>query len=242
MNEQQKKKLRNQLIVALDLDTPEEALAVVDALAGTVERFKIGSRMFTAVGPSILHQLGDRGAKVFLDLKYHDIPSVVGDAVRIVAQEHPSVFLTTVHASGGPAMVAAAAEAATMRTTDKLSVVAVTALTSLSPAETRILGVEANLDDWAAKLAELAIDAGADGIVCSARELEMMRDLFGPAPTIVTPGIRPDPHERQPGDDQARVMSPRAALDAGSSYLVMGRPVYQAEDPLAVVQAIGATL
>lgn len=242
MNEEQAKKLRDQLIVALDVDTPDEALALVDTLSSRVSRFKIGSRMFTAVGPSILDAIGARGAEVFLDLKYHDIPSVVGDAVRIVAAQHHSVFMLTVHASGGPAMVDAAAEAAALRTGSPLEVVAVTALTSLSPAETRILGIDLNLDDWAVKLAELAIDAGADGVVCSAREVARMRELFGPEPTIVTPGIRPDEHDRQPGDDQARTTTPRTALSLGSTYLVMGRPIYQAPDPIEVLDAIAATL
>lgn len=242
MNEEQSKRLRNQLIVALDVDTESEAIDLVDRLDGLVDRFKIGSRMFTAAGPGILHKLADRGAKVFLDLKYHDIPSVVGDAVRIVALHHPSVFLLTVHASGGPAMVAAAAEAVERRVENPLEVVAVTALTSLSPAETRILGIEANLEDWVLKLSELALEAGADGLVCSPNEVANVRSRYGPEPTIVTPGVRPIGHDRQPGDDQARTATPAEAIEMGSSYLVMGRPIYQADDPVAVVEAIGETL
>jgi orotidine-5'-phosphate decarboxylase len=242
MNEEQRQRLRNQLIVALDVDTEKEALDLVDKLDGLVDRFKVGSRMFTALGPSILTKLAKRDARVFLDLKYHDIPSVVGDAVRIVALHHPAVFLLTVHASGGPAMVAAAAEAVERRVENPLEVVAVTALTSLSPAETRILGIESNLDDWVLKLSELALEAGAHGLVCSPNEVEKVRSMYGPEPTIVTPGVRPTDQDRQPGDDQARTATPAEAIEMGSTYLVMGRPIYQADDPVAVVQAIGETL
>ena len=242
MNEEQAAKLREHLIVALDVDTPEQALSLVERLSGHVHKFKIGSRMFTAVGPAILDRIGEMGAEVFLDLKYHDIPSVVGDAVRIVATQHRAVFMLTIHASGGPAMVAAAADAATLRGGAPLEVVAVTALTSLSPSETRILGIDLNLDDWAVKLAELALEGGADGLVCSANEVGRMRARFGGEPTIVTPGIRPDNHERQPGDDQARITTPTTALSLGSSYIVMGRPIYQSPDPVAMLDAIGSTL
>lgn len=242
MNEAQQQTMRDRLIVALDLDSPAEALTIVDALDGLVDRFKIGSRMFTAVGPSILDSLAERGKKVFLDLKYHDIPSVVGDAVRIVAQQHQSVFLATVHAAGGPGMVAAAADAASMRGDGSLEIVAVTALTSLSPSETRILGIDSTLDDWVTKLSELALEAGADGLVCSPREVEHVRRSFGPEPTIVTPGVRPEMSDRLPGDDQARTATPADAIAMGSSFLVMGRPIYLADDPAAVARAIGESL
>lgn len=242
MDERQAKVLKDRLIVALDVDTVDEAVSLVATLRPLVGRFKIGSRMFTAAGPAVLDRLGELGAQVFLDLKYHDIPSVVGDAVRIVASEHPTVFMLTVHASGGPAMVASAAEAAAWRSDGDLHVVAVTALTSLSPAETRILGIDQSLDDWAVKLAELALEAGADGIVCSPRETALMRERFGDEPIIVTPGIRVTVDDRRPGDDQARITTPNDAIAIGSSYLVMGRPVYQAADPVAAVQAIGESL
>ncbi len=240
MNEQQAKNLARHLIVALDVDTPQEAVSLVETLAPTVQYFKVGARMFTAAGPDILTRIGALGAKVFLDLKFHDIPSVVGDAVRIVAERHPAVFMLTVHASGGPAMVASAVEGAAHR--DGLQVIAVTALTSLSPSETRLLGIDLNLDEWALKLGEMAVEAGAHGLVCSAKEVEMMREFLGPQPTIVTPGIRPDTEDRRPGDDQARITTPGQAIASGSTFLVMGRPVYEAPDPLAAVHQIGATL
>ncbi len=242
MDDRQRKLVANKLIVALDVDTIEEALAVVDRVGSLVTRYKIGSRMFTAFGPRILTALEERGKRVFLDLKYHDIPSVVGDAIRIVATEHPVVFLVTVHASGGGAMVSEAVENAALRTGQSLEVVAVTALTSLSPSETRLLGVDLNLETWVVKLGELALDAGAHGLVCSPNEVANIRERFGRDPTIVTPGVRPAASERLAGDDQARTATPAAAIDAGSTYLVMGRPIVLARDPRAVVEAIGESL
>lgn len=240
MNDTQRELVAQKLIVALDVDTIEEAIAIVERVGPLVHRYKIGSRMFTAFGPRILDALAERDKKVFLDLKYHDIPSVIGDAVRIIAERHPSVFLLTVHAAGGPAMVAAAAEAASQR--DSLEVVAVTALTSLSPSETRILGIDMTLEDWVVKLSELALEAGADGLVCSANEVGNVRIRFGNDPTIVTPGVRPENADRIVGDDQARIATPAEAIASGSSYLVMGRPVVLADDPRAVVEAIAESL
>lgn len=242
MNDDQRQQLAQKVIVALDVDTLGRALDMVERVGPLIRRYKIGSRLFTAVGPRILDELAARDKRVFLDLKYHDIPSVVGDAVRIVATQHTAVFLTTVHAVGGPAMVAAAAESAAARRGERLDVVAVTALTSLSPSETRLLGIDMNLDDWVVKLGELAIEAGAHGLVCSPNELANVRDRFGSEPTIVTPGVRPSADERIAGDDQARTATPAEALAAGSSYLVIGRPIVLAEDPEGVVRAIGETL
>lgn len=242
MTREQQETVAKRLIVALDVDTVDEALAIVDRVGPLVQRYKVGSRLFTAVGPRILEELGARGKRVFLDLKYHDIPSVIGDAVRLVASHHPAVFLVTIHAAGGPAMVAAAAEAAATRRGERLEVVAVTALTSLSPSETRILGVDMNLDEWVLKLADLALEAGAHGLVCSPNEVANVREYYGAQPLIVTPGVRPASAERLAGDDQARTATPADALAAGSTYLVMGRPVVRAADPEAVVRAIAESL
>ena len=243
MNELQRTRLREHVIAALDVDTAEQAEALVRQLSPWIDKFKIGSRMFTAEGPSILDRLGALDAKVFLDLKYHDIPSVVGDACRIAAG-HESVFLMTIHAAGGSHMIARAVEGARAGRagqSDPPQVVAVTALTSISAAEMHTLGIGMELVDWAEKLALTAIDAGADGIVCSAAEAERFRGLLGDGPTFVTPGIRPQV-EGQDHGDQVRVMTPKAGLDAGSSYLVIGRPIYKADDPVAAVHAIGASL
>ena len=242
IEDRQRRELARRLIVALDLSTPEEALGVVDDLGTSVERYKIGSRMFTSVGPQIIDALAERGKRVFLDLKYHDIPSVVGSAVGIVARNHPAVFMCTIHASGGAAMVNAAAEAATARRGDSLQVIAVTALTSLSPAETRLLGIDMCLDDWVIKIGQLALEAGAHGLVCSANEVANVREWVGPEPTIVTPGVRLADEGVRVGEDQARIATPRASIAAGSSYLVMGRPIIQADDRRAVIDRIAATL
>ncbi len=239
----QQQRLRDHTIVALDLDEMDDALALASELSGWVDYVKVGSKMFTRYGPKILDELHARGTKVFLDLKFHDIPSVVGKACYEAAQ-HPAVFLLTVHASGGSHMIAEAVDGARRgRPNDPPKVVAVTALTSLSPAEMGTLGINHTLQDWAEKLALLAQDAGADGIVCSAAEVARMRELLGDA-VFVTPGIRPGDGawKGASSDDQTRVMTPSQALDAGSTFLVIGRPLYQAEDPMASAQSIAGTL
>lgn len=231
--------VRKHVIVALDLDDIEEAMDLVDRLGSAVDKFKVGSKMFTRYGPRVLDELGSRGRKVFLDLKFHDIPSVVEGAVAQAA-EHEAVFMLTVHAVGGSQMVASAVAGAKRRREQPPHVVAVTALTSLSPAETRLLGVELSLDEWATKLAELAIEAGADGVVSSANEVRELRRRLGDEVLYVTPGIRPSSWQ-QP-DDQSRVMTPKEALNAGSSFLVIGRPVYRADDPLDAIESIAEGL
>jgi len=236
MNPDQAARLRRHTIVALDLDTQEQALELVDALFPIVDKFKIGSRMFTAFGPSILDAIAKRGGSVFLDLKFHDIPSVVGGACAAAA-DHEAVFMLTVHASGGSHMIAESVDAAKKK--DGLTVVAVTALTSLGASEIHSFGVECTLEDWAEQLAKLAIDAGAHGIVCSAQELARLKPLLADATVFVTPGIRAPDAVR---DDQTRTMSAREALDAGSTYLVIGRPIYAAADPLLALKNIGASL
>ncbi len=240
MNEDQQAKLHTHLISALDVATIDEALALVDALAGHLSLFKVGSRMFTRYGPAILEALAERDVEVFLDLKFHDIPNTVAGAVESALQ-FDSVFMMTVHASGGPDMVRRAVETARQRADNQPKIVAVTALTSLSPDDVTRLGVDMPLDEWAYRLAEIALDAGADGLVCSAHEAAQMRRRFGHEPLLVTPGIRPA-HKRAKNDDQSRVMTPRDALDTGSNFLVIGRPIYRAADPLQAVRAIGETL
>ncbi|MBA2661191.1 MAG: orotidine-5'-phosphate decarboxylase [Bradymonadaceae bacterium] len=230
-------KLNRHLIVALDFDTLEQAEQLVGLLKGRIDKFKIGSRLFTQYGPTILDRLGALDAQIFLDLKFHDIPSVVGDACKNAAS-HEAVFLMTVHASGGRAMLEAAVRGA--RQGGAAQVIAVTALTSLSQADLAPVGVALPLEDWAERLATLAIDAGLDGLVCSPLEAAALRHRFGTDPILVTPGIRPGAPAVD--DDQVRIMTPANALRAGSSMLVIGRPIYQAEDPVGVVEAIAQTL
>lgn len=224
----------DRVIAALDVPGLDEALALVDAMEGRLRYYKVGSKLFTREGPEVLRALAGRGAQVFLDLKYHDIPSVVGDAVALAAG-YENVFMVTVHASGGAEMVRAAVEGAAQRA----RVVAVTALTSLSEAQMHALGVDGSLADWAQRLGRLAVEAGADGLVCSAREAASFRAWLGSEPALVTPGIR---FAESRADDQTRVMAPAAALEAGSDWLVVGRPIYHADDPAAAVDAIAAEL
>lgn len=234
MTPEQAQRLRQHVIVALDLETREAALELVEQLRPWVDKFKVGSRMFTQFGPALLDELHARGASIFLDLKFHDIPSVVGSACAAAAG-HAGVFLLTVHASGGTRMIAQARSSVP----SGVSVVAVTALTSLSTAELHSIGIPLSIESWAEKLAELAVEAGAHGVVCSAQELACLRRLL-PAETIfVTPGIRAEPTT---GDDQTRTLGAAEALALGSTYLVIGRPIYDAVDPVAALHEIGATL
>jgi orotidine-5'-phosphate decarboxylase len=243
MNQAQQDKLRDHVISALDVATMDQALELVDALDGKLTHFKVGSRMYTRYGPALLEALAERDVDVFLDLKFHDIPNTVAGAVES-ALEFDSVFMMTVHASGGAEMIERAVEMALQREGNPPKIVAVTALTSLSPDEIASFGVDLPLDEWAYRLGELALSAGADGLVCSAHEAAQMRQRFGDEPLLVTPGIRlQDPATKQvqttKNDDQSRVMTPKRALEAGSDYLVIGRPIYQAEDPVEAVVGIG---
>ena len=222
----------DQLLVALDVDTRERALELANLLRGTAGGFKIGSRLFTSEGPSLVAALADRGDRVFLDLKYHDIPTVVAESIRAAARL--GTWMLTVHAVGGHAMLHAAADAARQSERRPL-VVGVTVLTSLDGVELARIGVNRALADQVEALADLASGAGLDGVVASPLEVARLRAHLGPTPTIVTPGIRPDPNG---GDDQVRTLSAGGAVAAGASYIVVGRPIIASADPLASAQAI----
>ena len=227
----------NQLLVALDVDTRQRALELADQLRGAVGGFKIGSRLFTSEGPSLVTALAARGDRVFLDLKFHDIPTVVGDAVRAAARL--GAWMVTVHGAGGRAMLEAAAGAARQSERAPI-VVAVTVLTSFDPHELARIGVSRGLPEQVEALGELATTCGLDGIVASPLEVSRLRARLGPAPTIVTPGIRGgadcNPTSQ---DDQVRTLSAAEALSAGSSYLVVGRPIIASPDPLEAARALG---
>lgn len=235
-----RRQVRNRVIVALDLDTKQEAMELVDALDDRIRYFKVGYRLFTRYGPQILEECDRRGVEVFLDLKLYDIPSVVGRACAQIAG-FDAVFLTTVHASGGAEMVAAAVEGARSAAGEGPKVVAVTALTSFSNKNLPDIGVNTGIGQWASKLGALALDSGAHGLVSSTEEVVDLRDQHGDDPILVTPGIRL-PDVLVAGDDQSRVATPARALGLGSTFLVMGRPVYQAPDPAQVVDAIAESL
>ncbi len=231
----------DRLIVALDMDTLGAAEGLLDRLDGVVRRFKIGSQLFTGCGPAAVEAVHKRGAEVFLDLKFHDIPNTVGGAAREAARL--GVFMFNVHASGGRAMMRAAVEggaAATPPGGRRPLVIAVTVLTSLDRlALARELGVASTVEAHVLHLASLARDAGLDGCVASPGEVTALRTHLGPRWVIVTPGVRPagaDAH------DQARVATPAAAARAGAHYVVVGRPVTAAPDPGAAARAILADL
>ena len=227
----------NQLLVALDVDTRQRALELADQLRGTVGGFKIGSRLFTSEGPPLVTALASRGDRVFLDLKFHDIPTVVGDSVRAAARL--GAWMVTVHGAGGRAMLEAAAEAARQSERAPI-VVAVTVLTSFDPDELARIGVSRGLPEQVEALGALATTCGLDGIVASPLEVSRLRARLGPAPTIVTPGIRGGADDNATSrDDQVRTLSAAEALSAGSSYLVVGRPIIASPDPLEAARAIG---
>jgi orotidine-5'-phosphate decarboxylase len=222
-----------EVIVALDFDSREPALRLVDALAEEAEFYKVGLELFTRAGPDVVAELTARDKSVFLDLKLHDIPNTVAGAVR--AASAGGVRLLTVHAWGGPEMLAAAAGAADA----DLEILAVTVLTSLSGYTLgQVLG-RPGADPLAEveRMARMAQAAGVDGAVCSPHEAAAVRAAAGPGFTIVTPGIRLAGGSRH---DQARVATPAAAAEAGADYLVVGRAVTQAADPVAALRQVRA--
>jgi orotidine-5'-phosphate decarboxylase len=223
---------REKVLVALDVESTAEALRLADTLRGSVGGFKIGSRLFTSEGPTMVRTLTDRGERVFLDLKFHDIPNTVATAVA--AATELGVWMVNVHASGGTAMMRAAHEAAhetaAKRNATPPLVIAVTVLTSMNPTTLRETGIVIDLQDQVLRLAELTKEAGLDGVVASPRETQAIRSRCGARFTIVTPGIRGGTAAASK-DDQARTMTPAEAIAAGASYLVVGRPIIAAPDP-----------
>jgi orotidine-5'-phosphate decarboxylase len=229
----------DQLLVALDVGTHERAVDLANLLRGAVGGFKIGSRLFTAEGPRTVRTLVERGDRVFLDLKYHDIPNTVAAAVAEAASF--GVWMVNVHASGGTAMMRAARdavhEAAARTGTAAPLVIGVTVLTSMNQQALHETGIVIELMDQVMRLAELAKEAGLDGVVASARETPLIRQRFGADFTIVTPGIR-GRAAATPKDDQERTMGPAEAIRAGASYLVVGRPIIGAADPLSAARGM----
>jgi len=221
---------RDRLIVALDVPKADTARALVDRLAGRVGMFKVGSQAFTSAGPALVREIVARGEKVFLDLKFHDIPNTVAGAVASASRL--GVSLVDVHGLGGRAMVEAAVGALPAMATRLL---AITILTSHDEDTLDEIGVNGTMLDSVRRLALLAKEAGADGVVASPHEVALIREACGSDFLIVTPGIRPAGSAR---GDQSRAATPGAALAAGADYVVVGRPITEAPDPAAAADAI----
>ena len=228
--------MKPEIIVALDVPTASAAAALVQRLPAEIVWFKVGLELFTAEGPAVVRLLTRQGKRVFLDLKLHDIPRTVANAVTSAATL--GVELMTVHATGGRAMLSAAAEAAAQSAV-RPRLVAVTTLTSLNQDDLSDLGVQRTVAEQAAALTRLALDARLDGVVTSVLEASSLRKLYGPAPLLVTPGIRP-----AGGDvgDQKRVATPTLAVSAGASLLVIGRPIVEAPDPAQAARDLQAEI
>jgi orotidine-5'-phosphate decarboxylase len=229
---------QNKLIVALDVEAADEARRLVASLRGIAGMFKIGSQLFTAAGPGFVKEIVNSGERVFLDLKFHDIPNTV--AASGVEATRLGVSMFNVHASGGAEMMRRTADAvagwAAAEGRTRPAVLGVTVLTSSDEATLREIGVQEKTDAMVARLAQLTANSGLDGVVASAREVSLVRTAVSkPGFIIVTPGVRPAGSDK---DDQARVMSPHEAIAAGADYLVVGRPIIAAADPARAAQLI----
>ena len=231
------------LLVALDVESADRALALAGQLRGIAGGLKVGSRLFTLEGPDLVRRLVDTGARVFLDLKFHDIPNTVAQAVD--AAVRTGAWMINVHASGGSAMMQAAAragaEAAAAAKRPEPLLIGVTVLTSMDAAALTASGVGRPLLDQVLALAGMAQAAGLQGVVASPHETAAIRKVCGPDFAIVTPGIR-GASAGQEKNDQARTMGPAEAVNAGATYIVVGRPIIAAPDPKAAAQAIAAEL
>jgi orotidine-5'-phosphate decarboxylase len=221
---------KDKIIVPLDVPTVRAARELIEAIGGTVGFFKVGNQLFTAAGPDIVKEIRASGSKVFLDLKFHDIPNTVRHAVESASSL--GVEMLTVHLSGGRAMCEAAVAG---RGTSEVLILGVTVLTSLNDAGLLEIGFRGSVGEEVLLLAELAKNVGITGLVASPLELGILRKRFGSHFTTVIPGIRPTWSE---SGDQERILTPRQAVDAGADYLVIGRPITAAKDPKIAVQRI----
>ena len=234
--------VKDKIIVALDVPTKKEALAIVDELGDKVGAYKIGMQLYNACGPEIIEEVTKRKGRIFLDLKFHDIPNTVASAARVAA--NLGVYMFNVHACGGSTMMKAAADAlkeeAAKLGVERPLLIAVTVLTSMNEEELQgEVGISRSLNEQVAAMAKLAKDCGLDGVVASAKEIKLIREACGDDFLIVTPGIRPRDAD---ADDQKRIKTPGEAVADGADYLVIGRPITKAADRTAAVANIVADI
>ena len=229
--------MTSKIIVALDYEKEAEALALVDQIDPSLCRLKVGKEMFTTLGINFVKQLHQRNFDVFLDLKYHDIPNTVARAVRSAADL--GVWMVDLHASGGLRMMEEAKKILEPYGKDAPLLIAVTVLTSMEDLDLLQIGINASPMEQVLRLAHLTQRAGLDGVVCSPQEVEILRNACGEEFKLVTPGIRPTGADF---GDQRRVMTPTAAIRAGSDYLVIGRPITKANNPVEVLRSINASI
>ena len=221
------------IVIAMDFDSKESCLAMANKLDPSLCRLKVGKELFTSTGPAVVEALMNKGFDVFLDLKFHDIPNTTSKAVKAAAEL--GVWMVNVHASGGRRMMEASREILDATSGQSPLLIAVTVLTSMDQADLKGIGVSKSPEEQVVYLAELAKQSGMDGVVCSARESRVLASSLGRDFCLVTPGIRPAGAN---SDDQRRIVTPGDAVKDGSHYLVIGRPVTQAEDPIRVLSDI----
>lgn len=229
--------MTSKIIVALDYEKESDALALVDQIDPNLCRLKVGKEMFTTLGMNFVKQLHQRNFDVFLDLKYHDIPNTVARAVRSAADL--GVWMVDLHASGGLRMMEEAKRILEPYGKDAPLLIAVTVLTSMEDLDLLQIGIDASPMEQVLRLAHLTQRAGLDGVVCSPQEVEILRNACGEDFKLVTPGIRPIGADF---GDQRRVMTPTAAVRAGSDYLVIGRPITKADNPVEILRSINASI
>jgi orotidine-5'-phosphate decarboxylase len=225
------------VVVALDFAEQTQAEAFIEQLTPSQCRLKVGKEMYTHFGPQFVKSLVAKNFDVFLDLKFHDIPNTVAKACQAAADL--GVWMTNVHASGGPKMMEYANNALTRYGNDKPILIAVTVLTSMDQSQLSAIGIQASPQDQVLRLAKLTRDSGLDGVVCSAQEASMLKQQVAKDFTLVTPGIRPEGASQ---GDQIRVMTPKTAIQAGADYLVIGRPITQSSDPAQTLIDINQSL
>ncbi len=226
-----------QILVAMDFDNAKSCLQMADRLSPELCRLKVGKELFTAAGPQVVEGLMNKGFEVFLDLKFHDIPNTTAKAVKAAAEL--GVWMVNVHASGGERMMAAARNELDKCSGPSPLLIAVTVLTSMEQSDLAQIGIARQPQEQVLHLASLAKKSGMDGVVCSAREASMLNRELGKEFCLVTPGIRP---ANAAADDQRRIVTPADAIAAGSHYLVIGRPITQAADPVATCRDIASSI